>query len=115
MDKVKIKVGSDDANKEDNTVAATQPAVIKEPDIDMSKEIHMLDLMLNRVSVLVSLEESIDNSDNIARMCATACDIASSIKYLKSDVVIERGYSADHDINNYMDGGLQTLFLGDEE
>lgn len=60
-----------------------------EKNIDVSKEVELLENMLGRVSALVTIEESIDESGNIALLADTACEIASTIKYLKSDVIYE--------------------------
>lgn len=55
--------------------------------VDVSYEVKLLDEMLRKISLLVSVEEDIKSSGEIALLSDTACELANTIKYLKSDFV----------------------------
>lgn len=60
-----------------------------ENNIDVEAEVKFLESMLSRVASLVTLEESIKSSGEIALLSDTACELANTIKYLKSNIVYE--------------------------
>ena len=84
-------------------------------EIDMSKEVESLNRLLSRICFLGSMEENLERSADLLLITSAACDIANEIKYLKSDVVLERKYSSFHDPEYWsnQDTGQNLIFLDD--
>lgn len=96
MSKAVLTDSEDNNNKRKKSLPAEMevPQLIAMPTtmtpdekIDMNLEIAMLDCALRRMCALVALEESLKETPNLVSIARAACDVANTIKYLKSDHV----------------------------
>lgn len=107
MSKAVITDSEDNNNRKKHDLPAElqAPQLITIPnsstnnDIDMNLEVAMLDCALRRMCALVAMEESLKETSNVISMARAACDVANTIKYLKSDHIYHSPTtSGDNDI-----------------
>lgn len=78
--------------------------------INMDGEVAMLDSALRKMCALIAIEESLSETDNIIAMAHAACDVATTIKYLRSEKVYDSPtHYSDEDLD--MMGGFIPLGL----